>query len=143
MLSSPLFTGPGSSGLFNYQQAAFETDLPRIEGTDSSPNNVCQRHVFNPSDPSPGTGCVNPPNGASFHSFFSTGTAGGQRVWEEGGPFVAGATNPFGGSSTAEFGNFQVSVYPAVGNTTQGIYENFDNTLATNPCPAAGGTTGE
>ena len=48
VFTSPLFTGPGNSGLFNYQQAAFETNLPRIEGADSSPNNACQRHVFNP-----------------------------------------------------------------------------------------------
>ncbi len=61
--SSPLFTGPGNSGLRNYQQVAFETDLPRIEGTDFSETNNCQRHVSNPADPSPGSGCVNPPLG--------------------------------------------------------------------------------
>jgi hypothetical protein len=35
-----------------------------------------------------------------------------------------------------------VSVYPAVGNSTQGIIENFHNTLSNNPCPAPGGKPG-
>ena len=78
MFSSPLFTGPGNSGLRNYQQVAFETDLPRIEGADSSETNNCQRHVSNPADPSPGSGCVNPPLGPggvpTFYPIYSTTT---------------------------------------------------------------------
>jgi hypothetical protein len=135
VFTSPLFTGPGGSGLFNYQQAAFETDLPRIEGADTSPNNHCQRHVFNPSDPDPGAGCVNPPNGATFYPIFTTGTADGVCVWQEGGAYVPGTTNTFGGTSAAEYGSIQESIYPSVGSTTQGIYENFHNTLPVNPCP--------
>ena len=147
VFTSPLFTGPGSSGYFNYQQVAFEADLPRIEGHDSSPNNFCQRHVFNPMDPSPGSGCVNPPNGASFYPIYTTGAANGACVWQEGGPYIPGTTNTFGGTSAAEYGPIQVSVYPTVpnpttGQTTQGIYENFHNTLPNNPCPAPGGIGG-
>lgn len=142
VFTSPLFTGPGNSGLRNYQQAAFETDLPRIEGADTSPNNACQRHAFNPMDPSPGAGCINPPNGASFYPIYTTGTADGHCIWQEGGAFLPGTTDTFGGTSQAEYGNLLVSVYPAVGNMTQGIIENFHNTLPNNPCPAPGANTG-
>jgi hypothetical protein len=142
VFTSPLFTGPGDSGLRNYQQAAFETDLPRIEGADTSPNNACQRHAFNPMDPSPGTGCINPPNGASFYPIYTTGTADGHCIWQEGGALLPGTTNTFGGTSQAEYGDLLVSVYPTVGNSTQGIIENFHNTLPNNPCPAPGAKTG-
>jgi hypothetical protein len=139
--SSPLFTGPGQSGPMNYSQAAFETNLPRIEGTDSSPNNDCQRHVFNPMDPNPGAGCVNPPNGSTFYPIYSTTTdSNGSCIWQEGGGDIPGTTDNFGGTSAAEYGTVpNVSVYPAAGNTTQGIYETFHNTLGSNPCPAPTG----
>ncbi|HEX2347711.1 MAG TPA: hypothetical protein VHI51_04670 [Ktedonobacterales bacterium] len=142
VFTSPLFTGPGSSGLWNYQQAAFEVNLPRIEGADSSPNNDCQRHAFNPMDPNPGAGCVNPPNGASFYPIYSTGVQDGHCVWMEGGAYIPSATNTFGGDSKAEYGPYVVSVYPAVGNSTEGIIENFHNTLPNNPCLAPGGRSG-
>jgi hypothetical protein len=141
--SSPLFTGPGASGLMNYRQAAFETDLPRIEGADSSPNNNCQRHVYNPMDPSPGSGCVNPPNGASFYPIFSTTTdSNGSCLWQEGGGSIPGTVDNFGGDSASEFGGLQEQIYPAAGFTTQGIYETFHNTLGNNPCPAPGANSG-
>jgi hypothetical protein len=141
--SSPLFTGPGNSGLRNYQKAAFETDLPRIEGTDFSPNNNCQRHVTNPADPSPGSGCVNPPVGATFYPIFSTTTAAdGSCIWQEGGGSIPGTTNNFGGTSTAEYGGLLLSNYPAAGFTITQRYNNFQNVLGSNPCPAAGGQGG-
>ena len=141
--SSPLFTGPGNSGLRNYKQAAFETDLPRIEGTDFSPNNDCQRHVSNPADPSPGSGCVNPPMGATFYPIFSTNTvADGSCIWQEGGGSIPGTTNNFGGTSTAEYGGLLLSNYPAAGFTITQRYNNFHNTLGDNPCPAPGGKGG-
>jgi hypothetical protein len=90
-------------------------------------------------DPNPGAGCINPPNGASFYPIFTTGTADGACVWQEGGAFLPGTTNTFGGTSQAEYGDLLTSIYPAVGNTTQGIIENFHNTLHKNPCPAPGG----
>jgi hypothetical protein len=135
--SSPLFTGPGASGLHNYQQMAFETDLPRIEGTDSSPNNNCQRHVSNPADPSPGSGCVNPPVGASFYPIYTTTTASnGSCIWQEGGASIPGTTNTFGGTSTAEYGGLLLSNYPAAGFTITQRYNNFRNVLGNNPCPS-------
>ncbi len=139
--SSPLFTGPGASGLRNYQKVAFETDLPRIEGTDSSTTNNCQRHVSNPADPSPGSGCVNPPLGpggvSTFYPIFSTTTApDGSCIWQEGGANIPGTTNTFGGTSTAEYGGLLLSNYPAVGFTVTQRYNNFQNVLGSNPCPA-------
>src|SRR4029077_19127697 len=139
--SSPLFTGPGRSGLMNYSQAAFETNLPRIEGSDSSPNNNCQAPVYNPMDPSPGSGCVNPPNGSTFYPIYSTTTdSNGSCLWQEGGGSIPGTVATFGGPSAAEYGGIQEQIYPAAGFTTQGIYETFHNTLPNNPCPAPGGT---
>jgi hypothetical protein len=128
-----LFTSPLFNGKKNYDRVAFETDLPRIEFATTPP---CQRHVFNPSDPSPGSGCVNPPPGASFYPFFTTGTSGGQCVWQEGGNFIPGTTNNFGGNSATEYGNLQDQVYPRTGPETQGIFETFHQTLSSNPCPA-------
>ena len=141
--SSPLFTGPGNSGLRNYSQAAFETNLPRIEGSDSSPNNNCQRHVYNPMDPSPGAGCIPLPNGATFYPIYSTTTdSSGSCLWQEGGGSIPGTIDDFGGTSATEYGGLQEQIYPAPGFTTQGIYETFRNTLAKNPCPAPGGKGG-
>ena len=138
--SSPLFTGPGNSGPANYQQVAFENDLPRIEGADSSPNNNCQRHVFNPMDPSPGSGCIPLPNGATFYPIYSTTTdSNGSCLWQEGGGSIPGTVDNFGGTPAAEYGAIQDQIYPAPGFTTQGIYETFHNTLGNNPCPAPGG----
>jgi hypothetical protein len=138
--SSPLFTGPGNSGPANYKQVAFENDLPRIEGADSSPNNNCQRHVFNPMDPSPGSGCIPLPNGATFYPIYSTTTdSNGSCLWQEGGGSIPGTVDNFGGTSAAEYGAIQDQIYPAPGFTTQGIYETFHNTLGNNPCPAPGG----
>jgi hypothetical protein len=126
--TSPLF----NNGTGNYDRAAFETNLPRIEFATTPP---CQRHVSNPSDPSPGSGCVNPPPGSSFYPFFSTGTSGGNCVWQEGGNFIPGTTNNFGGNSAAEYGNLQNQLYPRTGPGVQGIFETFHNTLSSNPCP--------
>jgi hypothetical protein len=128
VFSSPLF-----NGTTNYSRAAFETDLPRIE---SATNPPCQRHISNPADPSPGSGCVNPPVGASFYPFFSTTSVGSQCLWQEGGAFIPGTTNNFGGSSAAEFGPLLASVYPAANGQPTFRYNNFHNTLSSNPCPA-------
>jgi hypothetical protein len=141
--TSPLFTGPGRSGLTNYSQAAFETDLPRIEGTDSSPNNDCQRHVSNPADPNPGQDCVNPPNGSTFYPIFSTTTdSNGSCIWQEGGGSIPGTTNNFGGTSSAEYGGLLLSPYPVAGPSVSTRYNNFNNTLDYNPCPAPGAKSG-
>ncbi len=127
------FTSPLFNGNANYDRVAFEADLPRIEFATNPP---CQRHISNPADPSPGTGCVNPPVGASFYPFFSTNSMGGQCVWQLGGDFIPGTTNDFGGSSAAEYGPLLSLAYPAANGQPTFRYNNFRNILGSNPCPA-------
>jgi len=135
------FTSPLFNGSSNYNRAAFEADLPRIEGSTNPP---CQRFISNPASPSPGAGCVNPPVGATFYPFYSTTSVGGQCQWQLGGPFIPGTTNNFGGSSAAEFGPLLALAYaqfPSTGppSTTLGPsfrFNNFRNVLESNPCPA-------
>ena len=128
--SSILFTSPLINGSQSYSRVGFETDLPRIEFDTIPP---CQRHISNPADPNPGQGCVNPAVGANFYPFYSTGTAGGQCVWQLGGANIPGTTNTFGGSSTAEYGPLLVLAYPAPGGPTL-RYNNFRQILSSNPC---------
>jgi hypothetical protein len=105
---------------------AFETDLPRIEAAqDNAP--LCDRTT--------GANCVNPPNGAQFYPFFTTRNANGTCTWQEGGNFIPGTINHFGGSSTTEFGPLLKTVYPVAGNTTAEFYNNFNSGDIANPCP--------
>jgi hypothetical protein len=115
--SSPLFNGNQA-----YDRVAFEADLPRIELNTNPP---CNR--------STGTNCVNPPVGATFYPIYSTTAAGGQCVWQLGGPYIPGTTNTFGGTSTAEYGPQLTSVYPGTAGPITRI-NNFRNVLSTNPC---------
>jgi hypothetical protein len=126
--SSVLFTSPTSNGQ-NFERVAFETDLPRIEAPDSG--GICDRAT--------GANCVNPPPGANFYPIYSTGTSNGtpsgRCVWQLGGTGIKGTTNTFGGNSTAEYGPLLQSVYPGPGFVPLFRYNNFHQTLASNPCP--------
>src|SRR6266852_3484323 len=126
-----MFTSPVFNGSAQYARAAFETDLPRIEFATNPP---CQRHISNPADPSPGTGCVNPPAGATFYPFYSTTSIGGQCLWQLGGDFIPGTTNDFGGSSAAEYGPLLPLGYPAKNGQPSFRYNDFRQILASNPC---------
>jgi hypothetical protein len=140
VFTSPLFSGGKGKGggLHQYSQVAFEADLPRIEGTDSSTNNNCQRHLSNPADPSPGSGCVDPPNGASFYPIYTTTTGPNRSCWwQEGGGNIPGTTNNFGGVSGLEYGGLLSSNYPVAGPSVSQRLNNFRNILSTNPCPAS------
>jgi hypothetical protein len=126
--STPIeFTSPLFNGNQNYDRVAFETDLPRIEAPDSG--GICNRTT--------GEHCVNPPPGANFYPIFTTGTLSDACIWRFGGPQLPNTTNTFGGTSAAEYGPlFQLS-YPqptAAGFVTR--YNNFRNSLGSNPCPA-------
>jgi hypothetical protein len=127
--SPVLFTSPLTQGR-NYPTIAFETDLPRIEASDSQANPpFCDRTT--------GANCVNPPPGAQFYPFFSTTSRyGGGCAWQEGGRYLPGTTNDFGGSSTAEFGPLLKSVFPTTGFTTVRMYDNFNSGDMPNPCRA-------
>jgi hypothetical protein len=72
--SPVLFTSPLANGRTNYSTIAFETDLPRIEAADAQDNPpFCDRTT--------GANCVNPPNGAQFYPFFTTGVHQGLCTW--------------------------------------------------------------
>ena len=129
MHPSPLlFTSPLANATRNYATVAFETDLPRIEQEDSQDNPpFC--------DPITGANCVNPPTGANFYPIFSTGTHNGTCVWQEGGKFIPGTTNDFGGNSTAEYGPLLTTLYPEAGFAPQNRINNFNSGDMRNPCP--------
>jgi hypothetical protein len=136
--TSPTF-GDGSA----YGQIAFEADLPRIEDfrPDAPFGGVlqnCQRFIANPSDPNPGQGCVNPPPQSRFYPLYTTTTIGGKCWFQQGGPYIPGTTNTFGGSSATEYGtksNLLVGDYPAApAGTVTTRYNNFRNILGSNPC---------
>jgi hypothetical protein len=118
---------------------AFETDLPALETEGSQ---------FNPPfcDPDTGANCVNPPIGAAFYPIFSTfgGSSGhdgaqGGCLWQEGGRFILGTTNDFGGTSTAEYGPALRVVFPEPGFTTSNPISDFNSGDMRNPCPQFGG----
>jgi hypothetical protein len=129
MVPTPVqFTSPlTSNGTQQYSTIAFETDLPRLEASDSQDNPpFC--NVTN------GQNCVNPPNGAQFYPFFSTTPAGSPCMWQEGGPNLPHDNN-FGGSSTAEFGPLLSEIFPVAGPTVVTRLENFNSGDMANPCP--------
>ncbi len=124
-----LFTSPVANGKTNFSTIAFETDLPRIEAPDSQDKApFCER--------SSGANCVNPPNGAKFYPFYTTGMHDGTCTWQEGGNFIPGTTNHFGGSSTTEFGPLLQTVYPIPGPKIARRFNNFNSGDQANPCPA-------
>jgi hypothetical protein len=129
--SPVLFTSAlTNNGRTNYSTVAFEADLPRIEASDSQDNPpFCDRNT--------GENCVNPPNGAQFYPFYSTRIANGTCTWQEGGPYIPGTTNDFGGSSTTEYGPLLKTVYPRPGFTTQSQFNNFNSGDLKNPCPVS------
>jgi hypothetical protein len=125
-----LFTSPLANGRTNYSTVAFEADLPRIEdqGSQFHPP-FCNRDT--------GANCVNPPRGAQFYPFYTTGIHfGGTCAWQQGGNFIPGTINHFGGSSTAEYGPLLKTVYPEAGFTTRALFNNFNSGDRPNPCPA-------
>jgi hypothetical protein len=122
--SSPTTAG----GTTPYSTVVFETDLPRIEASDSQDNPpFCNTHT--------GVHCVNPPNGAQFYPFFSTTGSDEKCQWQEGGPFIPNTQNDFGGSSTTEFGPLLGAVYPGAGFTPLLRFDNFNSGPIRNPCP--------
>ena len=55
--------------------------------------------------------------GAQFYPFYSTANNHGTCAWQEGGRFIPGTVNDFGGSSVTEFGPLLQTLYPVAGNT--------------------------
>ena len=123
LLTSPV-TGFGR----NYSTVAFETDLPAIEAEGAQDNPpFC--------DLDTGANCVNPPDGASFYPFYTTAIHNGTCTWQEGGNFIPGTINHFGGSSTTEYGGLLRVVFPEPGFTTSDPIQDFNSGDRSNPCP--------
>jgi hypothetical protein len=127
-----LFTTPTFKGGSRYGRVAFETDLPRIEASDvGGPGPFCDRDT--------GKNCVNPPPGAHFYPLYSTTNAprlaGPACNWQEGGPYIPGTTNRFGGSSKTEYGRLLGLTYPSnPRGTTVHRFNDFRRILPENPC---------
>ena len=129
--SPVLFTSPLLANGQNFSTVAFETDMPRIEASDSQTNPpFCNTKT--------GANCVNPPNGAQFYPFFSTTNKNGTCTWQEGGRFIPGTVNDFGGSSVTEFGPLLSTLYPAKGFTPVMQFDNLNSGDMANPCPVRG-----
>ncbi|HYX76097.1 MAG TPA: hypothetical protein VE757_02875, partial [Gaiellaceae bacterium] len=94
-----VFTSPTTNG-HQYPTIQFEADLGAIEST-------CNTVT--------GAGCTNPPPGAAFYPFFSTRSDGGACAWQEGGNFIPGTVNNFGGSSATEFTHLISQIFPGAG----------------------------
>ena len=62
----------------------------------------------------------------------------GTCTWQEGGRYIKGTINDFGGSSTTAFGPLLLTPYQA-GNGIVYRYNNFQRDLGGNPCPNAAG----
>jgi len=122
-----LFTSATSRGR-NYSTIAFETDLPRIEASDAQ---------FNPPfcDRTTGANCVDPPYGAQFYPFYTTGIHDGTCTWQEGGDYIPGTIDHFGGSSTTEYGPPLRTVYPEAWFQPETLIDNFNSGDLANPCP--------
>jgi hypothetical protein len=137
--TSFLFSSPSTVGGKNFTSMAFESDISRDESDDTAfrVDTPCQRHVLNPRDPIPGTGCVNPPPNSNFYPFYSTTRAGGSCWWQQGGPYIPGTVNRFGGSAHAEYGPLRAISYPTdpFGTVTK-RFNDFRSAYMPNPCPA-------
>jgi hypothetical protein len=118
---------------------AFEGDMSRIESSDTAFRVAvpCQRHFLNPRDLHPGLGCVDPPPGLVFYPFYSTRNTARGCMWQEGGPYIPGTTNDFGGSAHSEFGPLRIIDYPTApfGLVTKRSND-FRRNLGTVPCKA-------
>jgi hypothetical protein len=123
-----LFTSPLTRGR-NYSTITFENDMPFIEQEGAQ---------FNPPfcDLNTGANCVNPPAGAAFYPFYSTTFRQGECTWQEGGKYIPGTVNDFGGSSTTEYGSLLKVLFPEPGFTTVRQFVVFNSGNMRNPCPA-------
>jgi hypothetical protein len=121
------FTSPLINGHIPVSTVAFEADLPRIEADDSQ---------FDPPfcDRTTGAHCVNPPRGAQFYPIYTTAFVNGSCNWQQGGNFIPGTVEHFGGNSTREYGRLLQTPYPDTGFTIRKRFNNFNSGDFRNPC---------
>jgi hypothetical protein len=125
IISSPL-TGPAYN--MNYQQVAFNTDLPSIEQS------------IGTCDANTGAGCsLIPPTDdnnapAAFYPYYTSGHALGGCAWSVGQDVPSFTTNDYGQNS--QFGSLLKVTYPELNGTKASFYNDFQQILPDNPCPA-------
>ena len=125
-----MFSSPLANRTQQFSTVAFETDLPRLEASDSQDSPPFCNLIM-------GTNCPNPPHGAQFYPIYTTAvTSGTGCVWQMGGDFLPNTVNDFGGTSKAEYGPLLQAVYPGPPWSARLRYENFNSGDLTNPCPA-------
>ncbi len=140
-------TGPGYRS--NYERAALEADLPRIEAPPAGANN-CDRTT--------GAGCTLIPlddegQPAAFYPYFTNAVSQGHRngfsghgfdehgqcVWQFGTSIRGVTTNDFG--KNAGYGSLLANPYLIFGGggASHLVINDFRNVFSHNPCPAPGG----
>ena len=141
-------TGPGYRS--NYERAALEADLPRIESPPAGNN--CDRTT--------GAGCTLIPlddegQPAAFYPYFTNAVSQDHRdgfsghgfgehsqcVWQFGTSIRGVTTNDFG--KNAGYGSLLANPYLIFGGggASHLVINDFRNVFSHNPCPAPGGTT--
>jgi len=115
------FSSPTTGGQ-QYSQAAFEADLPAVEGT-------CDVVTGNGCTLIPQTDAGEP---ATFYPFFSdTKKGGGGCIWQFGND-IPGEISNFGGNG--QWGTLIPLDYTNPGGSSSNFFENFRNSIP-NPCP--------
>jgi hypothetical protein len=124
--SPTIFTSPltGAAYTTQYAQAAFNTDLPRIE--------------FSTCDRQTGTGCTLIPTTddgtpATFYPYYTSGSALGGCAWTIGQNVPGFSTADYG--KNAQYGSLLKVVYTNIGGTTLFHFNDFQRILPGNPCP--------
>lgn len=121
-----VFTSPRTGPTFadQYQQVAFNTDLPRVEFS------TCNRTT--------GSGCTLIPTTddgtpAAFYPYYTSGPGLGGCAWTIGQDVPGFSTHNYG--RNAQYGSLLKVVYTTPGGGTVGLLNDFQNVLSTNPCP--------
>ena len=135
--TSILFSSPltGEEHNQNYERAAFETDLPRIEAPGASDAGACNRDtgagctLIPLTDDKLASGAFKP---ANFYPWFTAAQSGQGCMWTLGANIPGLTTQDFGKNN--EYGELIKLVYPAVGGTVS-RFNDFRNVM-NNPCAA-------
>lgn len=124
--SPTIFTSPKTGAGYHsqYPQAAFNTDLPRIE--------------FNTCDRQTGHGCTLIPTTddgtpAAFYPYYTSGKALGGCAWTIGQNVPSFSTRDYG--KNAQYGSLLKVIYTNIGGTRIFHYNDFQKILPNNPCP--------
>ena len=125
-----VWTSPKTGAAYNVQYAhlAFNTDLPAIE---QSLTPTC--------DFSTGANCTRiPPSDdgtpAAFYPYYTSGPALGGCAFTIGQNVPGFSTTDFG--KQAQYGSLLKVTYPELGGTTVSAFNDFQQILPNNPCPA-------